>query len=122
MRIASLVLLVIGSLLQSTANAQESQLPSLAQCVTDQAQVTEENCYKPPMLIVLREFTQSHLRSIDTSVHLAYDERGHITSATLNQSTNRKRLDNAIIEWAKLIKLMPGQAGEGDLPIEIGIH
>lgn len=121
MRIASLVLLVASAMLQFPVHAQESA-SATPQCVADPAQVTDENCYKAPMSLLISAFTQAGVRSIKTSVHITYDDIGHVTSATLNRSTRNKKLDAAIVEWAKLNKLMPGAAGEGDLPIEISIH
>ena len=122
MRIESLVLLVLGSLLQSPANAQESPSPATApQCVTDPAQITDENCYKPPMSQILPFLMRTGRHHIATSVHIAYDEKGYVTSTSLNRSTRDKDLDAAIVEWAKGMKLMPGTAGEGDLPLDFNI-
>ena len=121
MRIASLVLLIAAASLRYQAHAQEA--PSATpQCVADVSQITDENCYKAPMSPIISAFTQAGMSSIKTSVHLRYDDKGYITAATLNRSTKNKKLDAAIVEWAKLNKLMPGAAGEGDLPVEIGIH
>ena len=120
MRIASLVLLVAGAMLQLPAHAQESA-SATPQCVTDPAQVTDENCYKPPMSRLLPFLMRTGRHKIATSVHIAYDEKGYVTSATLNRSTRDKDFDAAIIEWAKGMKLMPGAAGEGDLPLDFNI-
>jgi hypothetical protein len=52
---------------------------------------------------------------------MAYDGKGHITSAELNRSTRNRNLDTAIVEWAKHMKLMPGNAGEGDWPLDFSL-
>lgn len=116
MRIAALAVLVASAL---PLHAQESPSEPAPQCVADPAQITDDNCYKPPMSAIVLAFTQANLHGIDTSVHLTYDEKGYVTSATLNRSTHSKRLDNAIVEWARMIKLMPGTAGENDMPVAI---
>ena len=120
MRIAGLVLVVAGAVLQFPAPAQESA-SATPQCVTDPAQVTDENCYKPPMSQLLPFLMRVGRHQITTSVHIAYDEKGYVTSATLNRSTRDKAFDAAIVEWAKLMKLMPGAAGEGDLPLDFSV-
>lgn len=120
MRIASLVLLVVGASLQLPVHAQEST-PATPQCVTDPTQVTNESCYRPPMSLLTPFFIRTGRHKVSTSVHMTYDDQGHVTSATLNQSTRDKKFDAAIVEWAKLNKLMPGAAGEGDLPLEFNI-
>ena len=120
MRIAGLVLLIAGASLQLPAHAQES-MPAAPQCVTDPAQVTDENCYKPPMSLLVPFFMHTGRRKISTSVHITYDGKGRVTAATLNQSTRDKKFDAAIVEWAKLMKLMPGAAGEGDLPLDFSV-
>jgi len=121
MRIAGIALLIAG-LLQFSAHAQEPASTTTPQCVSDSAQVTEENCYKPPMSLLVPFFMHTGRHRITTSVHIAYDEKGYVTSATLNRSTRNKDFDAAIIEWAKNMKLMPGTAGEGDLPLDFNIH
>ena len=57
----------------------------------------------------------------ELAVHIAFDQKGYVTSATLNRSTRDKDFDAAIVEWAKGMKLMPGSAGEGDLPLDFNI-
>ena len=120
MRIASLVLVVAGAVLQFPAPAQESA-SATPQCVTDPAQVTDETCYKPPISQLLPFLMRVGRHQITTSGHIAYDEKGYVTSATLNRSTRDKAFDAAIVEWAKLMKLMPGAAGEGDLPLDFSV-
>ncbi len=121
MRIASLVLLVASATLLLPVHAQESA-SATPQCVTNPAQVTDENCYKPPMSLLVAFFMHTGRHKITTSVHIAHDDKGYVTSATLNQSTRDKNFDAAIIEWAQHVKLMPGTAGEGDLPLDFNIH
>jgi hypothetical protein len=122
MRIASLLLLALGSLLQSPANARESPSPATSpQCVTDPAQITDENCYKPPMSNLVSALLQAGIGHIKTSVHITYNEKGYITTAKLNRSTRDRNLDAAIVEWAKHMKLMPGNAGEGDWPLDLSL-
>ena len=123
MRIASLALLLFASASpQLPANAQESPSPATTpQCVTDPAQITDENCYKPPMSNLVSALLQAGVGHIKTSVHITYDEKGYITTAKLNRSTRDRNLDAAIVEWAKHMKLMPGSAGEGDWPLDFSL-
>jgi TonB family protein len=135
MRIAIFVLLLASASLlpahaqdstsltaQPATNAtQELKLPSEAQCVTDLKQVTDDNCYKPPMSILIHFFARTGLSKVSTSVHMTYDEKGRVTSAALNRSTGNKTFDQAIVDWTKFIKLMPGPASEGDLPIDFSL-
>jgi protein TonB len=48
---------------------------------------------------------------------LQFTADGSVTSAAVSQSSHNRDLDRAALSWAKQVKLCPGAAGTGFLPI-----
>jgi protein TonB len=52
-----------------------------------------------------------------TIITLTFTADGAVTGASVGQSSHNRDLDRAALAWAKGVKLCPGAAGTGNLPI-----
>jgi len=76
-----------------------------------------ELTFVPPLNNVFEAVARSGLRDVSPRVTLSYDELGNVTTASLEKKTGDKVLDRAIVAWALKLKLKPGHAGVGTLPM-----
>ena len=56
-----------------------------------------------------------------TVVQLQFTADGTVTSAAVSQSSHNRDLDRAALSWARQVKLCPGAAGTGFLPIVMNL-
>ena len=77
-------------------------------------------CSKPsdtPLALAIRKAQQGGTAVIQ----LQYSADGSVTSATLSKSSRNRDLDRAALSWAKQVRLCPGAAGSGLLPIVMNL-
>lgn len=72
--------------------------------------------FNPPLDAVFAK-AKRYGHNVSTSVSIAYDKAGSVSSAKLDATSGDQRLDKAILEWAALTKA--NGAGSGKLPIKI---
>ena len=53
------------------------------------------------------------------SLTLTYRADGTVSDASVSTSSRDRNVDRAAANWAKRIKLCPGSAGTGVLPLEL---
>ena len=66
---------------------------------------------RPPMDGVVEAGLKSRKRSFDSIVLLQHDAGGSVTHTTFQKSSGDKRVDAAILKWAKRVKMQPGKCG-----------
>ncbi|HVI25961.1 MAG TPA: hypothetical protein VM576_07200 [Xanthomonadaceae bacterium] len=77
----------------------------------------DDLAFRPPLGELVRALHGSGLSSASTSVLVAHDESGKVVALKLDRTTGSKLLDAAVLGWAAKLRLKPGPAGIGSLPI-----
>jgi hypothetical protein len=99
-------------LIASSATAGSLALTSNAPTVS-----YAEIVVMPPLSNLNEAMVRSGLRDVSSSVTITCDVLGNVTAVELGAKTGAKALDRAILAWAAKIKMKPGHAGIGSLPI-----
>lgn len=79
---------------------------------------TARLAYKPPVRPLQVAIARSNTNSARAEVLLSYDAAGTVTDARLRQSSGDASIDAAVLAWAREVKLKPGEAGQGTVPLE----
>ncbi len=77
-------------------------------------------CSKPSMTPIQLAISKAQ-EGGTTVVTLQFTADGTVTSATVGQSSHNRDLDRAAVSWARQVKLCPGSAGSGSLPIVMNL-
>ena len=64
-----------------------------------------------------RAMNQAGIDSAEVYLHLAFTADGSVTSVSIQKSSRNRDLDRAAQSWARGLKMCPGMAGEGVLPV-----
>lgn len=74
---------------------------------------------KPSLRWVVQAAARSNLSRISTELLIDYDAKGNVTRARLTETTRSGAVDKALLQWGQRLKLKPGMAGSGRLPVTI---
>jgi len=73
-------------------------------------------CNRPPTTPIELAIAKSQ-ESGTAVISLQYTADGSVTSASVSKSSHNRDLDRAALSWARGVKLCPGAAGSGLLPV-----
>jgi hypothetical protein len=76
----------------------------------------------PSMQSLQQAFSGTNLSHVSTELLIDYDAEGNVVGVRLSSPTKSGALDKALLQWGKQLRLMPGAAGSGRLPIKIESH
>ena len=74
---------------------------------------------RPGLMPVIQALSDSRKKSLDVNIILNYEADGRVRSAELEKSTGSGRLDLAIREWAKQIRLNVDAPGTTHVPLSL---
>ena len=106
----SLALLVSLVALTARADANPASPPS---------SLTQQIRAKPSQKEIFFAFLKTGLRTLTTSVTVAYDEQGNVTGVKMDKPTGYKALDNEIMAWAAKLKIETKEAGLTYIPLSM---
>lgn len=70
---------------------------------------------RPSLVPVFKAVAFSKMPEAHAEILVEYDMQGNVTDAEFLKSTRNGSVNKAILEWARRVKLMPGEAGKGRL-------
>ena len=79
-------------------------------------------CSKPSMGSMIRAMQQAAIDSAEMSLRLSFTADGSVTSVSVAKSSRNRDLDRAAQSWARGLKMCPGAAGEGILPVVFNMN
>ena len=74
---------------------------------------------RPGLMPVIQALSDSRKKSLDVNIILNYGADGRVRSAELEKSTGNGRLDLAIREWARQIRLNVDAPGTTHVPLSL---
>lgn len=78
--------------------------------------------FRPSMAPIINAVMAANLDRMDAEAEIDYDEQGVVTAVRLIESSGRTRLDKAILDWARQVRLGAGTAGTGRLPFKFDLQ
>ncbi len=86
------------------------------------ADLRQGACYVPPvgpLNVALSKAMRDGNVASSMSLTVNYAESGEVTSVSVKQGSRNRDLDRAAMAWARKLKLCPGSAGTGILPLDL---
>lgn len=80
-------------------------------------EIAFERILKHPPMRILQQAVVRHGRSASFEVLIDYDAEGRVTAARLMRSSGDQAFDRTVLAWINAIRLRPGAAGTGRLPM-----
>lgn len=74
---------------------------------------------RPPLESVQRVFEASGMKTSNPVLVLGYDDAGVPVNVTLDPVSGNELLDQAILEWGRQVRFVPGKAGTKRLPFDL---
>lgn len=93
---------------------------STADPVAPLATIAWESTERPPMRGIIQALKRTKLDGLSTRIRLGCDADGNVVDAALLESSGDEALDQAILKWARDVKLTPPPPGGiGVLPMTL---
>ena len=84
------------------------------------ATIAWESTERPPMRGIIQALKRTKLDGLSTRIRLGCDADGNVVDAALLESSGDEALDQAILKWARDVKLKPCPiGGVGVLPMTL---
>jgi outer membrane biosynthesis protein TonB len=98
---------------------RDSPIPALADIPVIQMKSLAR---RPSLVPVFKALASSNISEAHAELLVEYNMQGDITDVRFLKSAGNGSVNKAILEWAKRVKLIPGEAGRGRLPFDMEVR
>jgi hypothetical protein len=77
---------------------------------------------RPSLVPVFKAVASSNIPEAHAEILVEYNMQGDITDVKFLKTAGNGSVNKAILEWAKSVKLVPGEAGKGRLLFDIKVR
>jgi outer membrane biosynthesis protein TonB len=74
---------------------------------------------RPSLAPVFKAIASSNVSEAHAEILVEYDMQGDVTDARFLKGAGNGSINNSILEWAKQVKFVPGEAGKGRLSFDM---